>query len=57
MIKEIEKAIKIKEVELQELEEKLEKIKSCHHQWRKVELGEGETGFQCQKCGVLKYGE
>ena len=54
MKKELIELIKIKEGELERLKDKLEKINNCHHEWQEVEIGEGETDFQCTKCGILK---
>jgi hypothetical protein len=51
----LEEEIQKKKQELKDLEFELEKVKNCNHEWREVELGEGEVGFQCVKCLELKY--
>ncbi|MBT9170805.1 MAG: hypothetical protein DDT18_01156 [Actinobacteria bacterium] len=54
MKKEIIEEIEKTETKLQELKDKLARIENCRHEWREVEVGEGEYDFQCRKCLLLK---
>jgi len=36
------------------IKNRLEMIDNCQHEWVEVEIGEGETDFQCSKCSILK---